>query len=167
MEMANLSGTGRISSDPSAHAVPGQHKAIDYFKKLARQDLIMINGHSKQAVLLTAGEFPIIVYSDIARTEELKRKGAPVEWVSTEPHVTVLVTASITREAKHPAAARLFMNYLASDEGQKEVISMDKPPALPKFQPEYLRGVNLFPADWTLSDSFEEYNKTYREIFWK
>ncbi|MET0691170.1 MAG: hypothetical protein ABWZ38_09065, partial [Candidatus Binatia bacterium] len=29
------------------------------------------------------------------------------------------------------------------------------------------RGVNLFPADWTLSDSYEEHNKTYREIFWK
>lgn len=144
----------------------GQQKAVDYFKKLARQDLIMVNGHSKQAVLLTAGEFPIIVYSDIARTEELKRKGAPVEWVRTEPYVTVLVSASITREAKHPAAARLFMNYLASDEGQKAVLNMDKPPALPQFQPEYLRGLNLFPADWTLSDSFEEYNKTYREIFW-
>ena len=38
---------------------------------------------------------------------------------------------------------------------------------LPKFQPDYLRGVNLFPADWTLSDSYEEHNKIYREIFWK
>jgi iron(III) transport system substrate-binding protein len=145
----------------------GQPKGIEYFKRLARQDLILVNGHSKQAILLTAGEFPIIMYSDIARTEELKRKGAPVEWVHTEPHITVLVSAAITREARHPAAARLFMNYLAADEGQKEVLSMDKPPALPKFQPEYLRGVNLFPADWALSDSYEEYNKTYREIFWK
>jgi iron(III) transport system substrate-binding protein len=145
----------------------GQQKGLDYFKRLARQDLILINGHSKQAVLLTAGEFPIIMYSDIARTEELKRKGAPVEWVRAEPHITVLVSAAITREARHPAAARLFMNYLASDEGQKEVLNMDKPPALPKFQPEYLRGVNLYPADWTLSDTYEEYNKTYREIFWQ
>jgi ABC-type Fe3+ transport system substrate-binding protein len=145
----------------------GQTKALDYFKRLARQDLILVNGHSKQAVLLTAGEFPIIIYSDIARTEELKRKGAPVEWVRAEPHITVLVSAAITREARHPAAARLFMNYLAAEEGQREVLSMDKPPALPKFQPDYLRGVNLFPADWTLSDSYEEYNKTYREIFWK
>lgn len=145
----------------------GQPKGIDYFKRLARQDLILVNGHSKQAILLTAGEFPIIMYSDIARTEELKRKGAPVEWVRAEPHITVLVSAAITREARHPAAARLFMNYLAADEGQKEVLSMDKPPALAKFQPEYLRGVKLFPADWTLSDSYEEYNKTYREIFWK
>jgi hypothetical protein len=58
------------------------------------------------------------------------------------------------------------MNYLASDEGQKEILSIDKPPALPKFRPDYLRGVNLYPADWTLSDSYEEYNKLYREIFW-
>lgn len=145
----------------------GQQKALDYFKRLARQDPILVNGHSKQAVLLTAGEFPIIIYSDIARTEELKRRGAPVEWVRAEPHITVLVSAAITREARHPAAARLFMNYLAADEGQKAVLSMDKPPALPKFQPDYLRGVNLFPADWTLSDTFEEYNKLYREIFWQ
>lgn len=173
-DLLNPRWKGQISLEREEYLVTqshahflGQQKAVDYFKKLARQDLIMINGHSKQAVLLTAGEFPLIVYSDIARTEELKRKAAPVEWVRAEPHITVLVTASITREAKHPAAARLFMNYLASDEGQKAVLSMDKPPALPKFQPDYLRGVNLYPADWTLSDTYEEYNKLYREIFWK
>ena len=97
----------------------------------------------------------------------MKRKGAPIDWVRAEPHITVLVSAAITREAKHPAAARLFMNYLASDEGQKEILNIDKPPALPKFQPDYLRGVKFFPADWTLSDSYEEHNKIYREIFWK
>src|SRR5581483_10056857 len=70
-----------------------------------------------------------------------------------EPHITVLVSAAVAREARHPAAARLFMNYLASDEGQKEILNIDKPPALPKFQPDYLRGVKLFPADWTLSDN--------------
>ena len=89
----------------------GRQKAIEYFKRLAQQDLVLINGHSNQAMLLTAGEFPIIIYSDIARTEELKRKGAPIEWVRTEPHITVLVSAAITREARHPAAARLFMNF--------------------------------------------------------
>jgi iron(III) transport system substrate-binding protein len=165
---------GRISLEREEYLVTqahmqylGQQKGIEYFKKLAQQELVLVNGHSNQAMLLTAGEFPIIVYSDIARTEELKRKGAPIEWVRAEPHITVLVSAAITREARHPAAARLFMNYLASDEGQKEILNIDKPPALPKFQPDYLRGVKLFPADWTLSDSYEEHNKIYREIFWK
>jgi iron(III) transport system substrate-binding protein len=173
-DLLNPRWKGQISLEREEYLVTqshvqylGQSKAIEYFKRLARQDPILVNGHSKQAVLLTAGEFPIIIYSDIARTEELKRKGAPVEWVRAEPHITVLVSAAITREAKHPAAARLFMNYLAADEGQKEVLSMDKPPALPKFQPDYLRGVNLYPADWTLSDTYEEHNKLYREIFWK
>lgn len=165
---------GRISLEREEYLVTqahmqflGKQKAVEYFKKLAQQDLLLVNGHSNQAMLLTAGEFPIIVYSDIARTEELKRKGAPIDWVRAEPHITVLVSAAITREARHPAAARLFMNYLASDEGQKEILNIDKPPALPKFQPEYLRGVNFFPADWALSDSYEEHNKIYREIFWK
>jgi iron(III) transport system substrate-binding protein len=165
---------GRLSLEREEYLVTqahmqylGKQRALEYFKKLAQQDLVLINGHSNQAMLLTAGEFPVIIYSDIARTEELKRKGAPIEWVKAEPHITVLVSAAITRDAKHPAAARLFMNYLASDEGQRQVLNIDKPPAIPKFQPEYLRGVNLFPADWTLSDSYEEHNKIYREIFWK
>ncbi|SRR5581483_5664105 len=165
---------GRISLEREEYLVTQAHlqylgpqKGVEYFKKLAQQDLILVNGHSNQAMLLTAGEYPIIIYSDIARTEELKRKGAPIEWVRAEPHITVLVSAAVAREARHPAAARLFMNYLASDEGQKEILNIDKPPALPKFQPDYLRGVKLFPADWTLSDNYEEHNKLYREIFWK
>jgi iron(III) transport system substrate-binding protein len=173
-DLLNSKWKGRISLEREEYLVTqahmqylGQPKALEYFKKLAQQDLMLVNGHSNQAMLLTAGEFPIIIYSDIARTEELKKKGAPIDWVRAEPHITVLVSAAITREALHPAAARLFMNYLASDEGQKEVLNIDKPPALPKFQPDYLRGVNFFPADWTLSDSYEEYNKLYREIFWK
>ena len=173
-DLLNPKWKGQISLEREEYLVTqshlqhmGQANGIEYFKRLARQDPILVNGHSKQAVLLTAGEFPIIIYSDIARTEELKRKGAPIEWVRAEPHITVLVSAAITREARHPAAARLFMNYLAADEGQKEVIAMDKPPALPKFQPEYLRGVKLYPADWALSDTYEEYNKLYRDIFWK
>lgn len=172
-DLLNPKWKGQISLEREEYLVTqshmqymGQAKGIEYFKRLARQDPILVNGHSKQAVLLTAGEFPIIIYSDIARTEELKRKGAPIDWVRAEPHITVLVSAAITREARHPAAARLFMNYLAADEGQKEVIAMDKPPALPKFQPEYLRGVKLYPADWALSDTYEEYNKLYRDIFW-
>jgi iron(III) transport system substrate-binding protein len=173
-DLLNAKWKGQISLEREEYLVTqshmqylGQQKGVEYFKRLARQDPILVNGHSKQAVLLTAGEFPIIIYSDIARTEELKRKGAPVDWVRAEPHITVLVSAAITREPRHPAAARLFMNYLAADEGQKEVLSMDKPPAMPKFQPEYLRGVNLFPADWALSDTYEKYNKLYREIFWR
>jgi iron(III) transport system substrate-binding protein len=172
-DLLNPKWKGQISLEREEYLVTqshmqylGQAKGIEYFKRLARQDPILVNGHSKQAVLLTAGEFPVIIYSDIARTEELKRKGAPIEWVRAEPHITVLVSAAITREARHPAAARLFMNYLAADEGQKAVIAMDKPPALPKFQPEYLRGVKLYPADWALSDTYEEYNKLYRDIFW-
>jgi iron(III) transport system substrate-binding protein len=145
----------------------GKDKAVDYFRKLARQDLALVKGHSQQTVLLSAGEFSLVVYNDIARTEEYKKKGAPVNWVDAEPHITVVVAAGMTRESKHPAAAKLFLDFVASQAGQKEVLAMEKPPALPKFTPDYLKGVQLYPVDWTLSDSFEEHNKLFREIFWK
>jgi iron(III) transport system substrate-binding protein len=173
-DLLNPKWQGQISLEREEYLVTQAHaqylgaaRATEYFKKLARQNLVLVNGHSNQGMLLAAGEFPIIAYSDIARTEELKKKGAPVEWVRAEPHITVLVSAALTRESRHPAAARLFMNYLAGDEGQREILNIDKPPALPKFRPDYLSGVNLYPADWTLSDAYEEHNKLYREIFWQ
>lgn len=57
------------------------HAQDDLIAK-AQSERVLINGHSNQAMLLTAGEFPVIIYSDIARTEELKRKSAPSEWVT-------------------------------------------------------------------------------------
>ena len=165
---------GRMSLEKEEYLVTqahlnylGKDKAVDYFRKLARQDLALVKGHSQQTVLLSAGEFSLVVYNDIARTEEYKKKGAPVNWVDAEPHITVVVAAGMTRESKHPAAAKLFLDFVASEAGQREVLAMEKPPALPKFRPDYLKGVRLYPVDWTLSDSFEEHNKLFREIFWK
>jgi iron(III) transport system substrate-binding protein len=165
---------GRMSLEKEEYLVTqahlnylGKDKAVDYFRKLARQDLALVKGHSQQTVLLSAGEFSLVVYNDIARTEEYKKKGAPVNWVDAEPHITVVVAAGMTRGSKHPAAAKLFLDFVASEAGQKEVLAMEKPPALPKFRPDYLKGVRLYPADWTLSDTFEEHNKLFREIFWK
>src|SRR5689334_13754754 len=52
---------GRISLEREEYLVTqahlqylGQQKGIEYFKKLAQQDLVMVNGHSNQAMLLTA-----------------------------------------------------------------------------------------------------------------
>jgi iron(III) transport system substrate-binding protein len=139
----------------------GKERALDFFRKLARQDLALVKGHSQQTVLLSAGEFPLVVYNDIARSEEYKRKGAPVKWVDAEPHITVVVAAGMFKSSRHPSAAKLFLNFVASDEGQKEVLAMEKPPVLPKFRPDYLTGVQLYPVDWTLSDNYEDHNKLF------
>ena len=73
-----------------------------------------------------------------------------VPWLSTEvsaqeelaePYITVVVAAAMTRESKHPAAAKLFLDFIAAEPGQKEVLAMDKPPALAKLRPDYLKGV--------------------------
>ena len=165
---------GRMSLEQEEYLVTqahlaylGKEKAVDYFRKLAQQDLRLVKGHSQQTVLLSAGEFALNIYNDIARTEEYRKKGAPVAWVDAEPHITVVVAAAMTRTGRNPNAAKLFLDFVASEAGQKEVVAMEKPPALPKYRQEFLKGVRLFPADWSLSDSFEDHNKVFREIFWK
>jgi len=61
-DLLNAKWKGQISLEREEYLVTqshmqylGHNRAIDYFKRLSRQDLILVNGHSKQAVLLTAG----------------------------------------------------------------------------------------------------------------
>ena len=65
-----------------------------------------------------AGEFPVAI-PRAHRIEDARSKGAPVDW-STEanPIVISIHPAGISERAAHPAAARIFYNFLASVEGQ-------------------------------------------------
>ena len=51
MERSDVTGKRRIPGDPSAHAILGKQRALDCLRKLARQDLDLVKGHSQQAVL--------------------------------------------------------------------------------------------------------------------
>ena len=42
-----------------------------------------------------------------------------MSWVDAEPHITVVVAAGMFKSSRHPNAAKLFLNFVASDEGQK------------------------------------------------
>src|ERR1051325_10951880 len=61
-------------------------------RALAKQDIQWRKGHTLIAQLMTAGEFPLgVIYAH--RVEELKQRGAPVEWVNTVNPIVVTVNA--------------------------------------------------------------------------
>ena len=47
------------------------------------------------------------------------KKGAPVDWIPMEPATVTLSTLSVLEQAPHPNAAKLFMDFVISREGQE------------------------------------------------
>jgi iron(III) transport system substrate-binding protein len=147
----------------------GKEKTDRYMEALAKQDIQWRKGHTLIAQLMAAGEFPVgIVYAH--RIEDMKKKGAPVEWVNTpQPIVVSLSRVAISAEPKHPAAAKLFTDFLLSTEGQEMQRAFGFVPARPdveapspKMAPAKLK-LKAVPEDF--GTRANEYGQEFRRIF--
>ena len=95
------------------------------------------SGHTEIDNLLPAGEFAVTFASHSYRLATLKyERNAPVDWVKD---VIILDLAGMALASKppHPNAARLFMEWLVSPEGQTAVAGTGRPPASTKVPLKY------------------------------
>jgi iron(III) transport system substrate-binding protein len=150
--------------------IMGRDKGLDFMKKFAGQNLQMRKGHTLLAQLVAAGESAIatVVYSN--RVERMKATGAPIEWVRFKgPTITVINAISIPDKAPHPNAARLFVDFALSREGQGLLRAQRRIPGrsdVPPDPPSLTQGLKLFPA--RPEGMIENYNDTvarFDEIF--
>lgn len=150
--------------------IMGRDKGLDYMKKFAGQNLQMRKGHTLLAQLVAAGEIAIatVVYSN--RVERMKASGAPVEWVRFKgPTITAINAIAIPEKAPHPNAARLFVDFVLSKEGQSLLRGLRRIPARTDILPDpptLTKGLNLYPA--RPEGMIENYNETvarFDEIF--
>jgi iron(III) transport system substrate-binding protein len=96
----------------------GQEKAIAYFKGIARQEPVFLRGNTNRANMVSVGERALtFVYAQVI--ERMKQTGAPVDWIPLEPVAVEVNPAMISAKAPHPNAARLFVDYLLSKDGQE------------------------------------------------
>jgi iron(III) transport system substrate-binding protein len=136
LELLEAQWQGRIAMDESdvewyASMVEyfGREKGESFMRALARQNPTFRRGHSLLFSLLVAGDFPLalVLASEI---DQAKKKGAPVDWVrSTEPIVASPSLIAVSAKAPHPHAARLFVDFMLSFEGQSAVRERGRVPA--------------------------------------
>jgi putative spermidine/putrescine transport system substrate-binding protein len=95
--------------------VPG----VDFFKKLkAAGNLLPVD---PTPATIASGQTPVVIdwdYLNVAQTDALKGK---IDWKVVVPQNAVVGSyyiQSINKDAPHPAAARLWQEYLYSPEGQ-------------------------------------------------
>lgn len=135
-------------------AQPGaweKEKVRKYISRLAANKPQIINGHTQAVALLAAGEFAIAAEVYLYRVRMLMKKGAPVDWARVNP---VLFTGSafiLSKNAPHPNAAYLWLDWIFSDEGNKavdEITGKGNPfPGSGTQQAEAIKGLSYVGRD--------------------
>lgn len=108
----------------------GEARGVRYFQDLvAKNGLSVRVGHSVLTNMVASGEVPLALTVHSYMPEQLKRKGAPIDWFVLEPAVVRTNGVGVAQRAPHPNAALLFYDYLLSD-GQKLLADMAYIPAI-------------------------------------
>ncbi len=151
----------------------GENAGMDWLKKLARQEIVNTD-ITARAVLdqVIAGEYPIALSIFNHHAVLSAQKGAPVDWIKLEPIAAPMQVTSIVKNAPHPNAARLLLDFIASEEGQHVLAASDYLPAMPSVEaktpalkPE-AGGFNplYFPPDAFARDG-DMWQRVYNELF--
>lgn len=165
---------GRLIAEPrdlemllafAKYRFKSDEKAIDYWKKIAAQNVEFHKGHSQLAELLVAGQAAACLTCYSHHYPSRIRKGAPVNYMLSEGIASINGTA-IFKGAPHPNTALLFARWVASEEGQKAMSQGGRNPAHPKVEPtEKTRTEKTYFITAADLKEFPKYDKIWKEIF--
>ena len=107
----------------------GEERGLKFFRDLmATNGLSVRVGHPLLTTLVASGEVPLALTVYQYSPEQLKKKGAPIDWFAIEPAVAISDGMAVMKKAPHPHAALLFYDYLLSEEGNRQIAKLGYAP---------------------------------------
>ena len=146
----------------------GKEKGLKYMRELAKQNLMSRIGHDLIAQLVAAGEAALDIDIPAPSVDRVKKRGAPIDWVAFPPAPASLIGIGISSQPLHPYAARLYVDFVLSLEGQKTLAELGRYLArreLMQQQAAKARGLQMIAVNPELGENIVEYSKLMREIF--
>lgn len=113
----------------------GKEKAAELLRGIARQNPKIMRGRTLKAQLLAAGEMDGAVDQTEDSIIEMKKKGAPVDYLLLENTPVLTNPVLLAKNAPHLYAGGLFVDFLLSKEGQQAVVDLDYVPTRQEFKP--------------------------------
>jgi ABC-type Fe3+ transport system substrate-binding protein len=142
----------------------GEDRGLKLFREIAtRNGFSVRKGHTLLLNLVAAGEVPLALDVYNYKAEQLKNKGAPLDWFVIPPAIARANGIGIARRAPHPNAAVLFYDFMISD-AQFLLLERDFVPTSRKIKTK----LNQFPIKFVdpsdMLDHQEKWTKLYEEI---
>jgi iron(III) transport system substrate-binding protein len=113
----------------------GVDETVALFRAIAASNGFSVRkGHTLLANLVVAGEVPLALTVFNYTAEQLKRRGAPIDWFALAPVISMSNSIAVANAAPHPNAAALFLDFMLSDAqtilaGRDYVVTSRKVPA--------------------------------------
>jgi iron(III) transport system substrate-binding protein len=150
------------------YAELGQERAAKVFKDIVSKSGVSVRkGHTLLTQLVVSGEIPLALTVYNYKAEQLKGKGAPIDWFSIGPAIARPNGIGVARKAPHPHAAVLFYDFEIGPEGQKILAGRDFVPTSRKIDTP-LNKIPMKFVDARVSlDEFTKWEKLYAETFTK
>ena len=150
------------------YEVLGEEVWTDFMQRLGSHRL-RFGGYMQVQEMLASGEVAIHVAAYPNFIQPLKDRGAPVEWGTPSPIIWTGTSVNINKNAPHPNAARLLVDYMLSEETQALLGSLSMLPALrSEWSGDFkrLEGIPLYPQAHELeTDRFDFFQGKKRDFF--
>jgi iron(III) transport system substrate-binding protein len=146
----------------------GGDLGLEYFRRMVATNGMSVRlGHTLLTNMVVSGEVPLGLTVYNYMPQQLKKKGAPIDWIALEPAIARSNAVGIAVNAPHPGAARLFYDYLLGTEAQQHFVSMDYVPSNRNVQSP-LEGIEILQVDpGKTLDEAEKWNRLFTETFVK
>jgi iron(III) transport system substrate-binding protein len=176
-DLLNPKWAGKITMpDPTRHTTTAQFlwnlskfkgdKWLDYVRALAKQQPILVESLAPVTTTIIKGEAPV----GITYIKYVKQYKGPVHYVLMDKYLTDPNYMSLSAKTTRPNAAKLYIEYVVSPEGQKAAADEGEFPMLPGIVPPIKDAEKVVPGMVFMDNpSEEEFKKlmsgTFREIF--
>jgi ABC-type Fe3+ transport system substrate-binding protein len=151
----------------------GQERGMAYLRAFAKQKVANVPAAARQVLdQVIAGEYAIALQIFNHHAVISAKKGAPVDWIKMEPATGTLSVIGIQKNAPHPNAAKLLVDFIISKEGQQVYRDADyltADPAIPARDPElkpedgHFR-VKFFPPE-VIEDNLPKWKQIFDDLF--
>lgn len=145
----------------------GEAKGLQLFRDIvARNGLSVRKGHTLLTNLVASGEIPLALTVYNYKAEQLKNKGAAIEWFVIPPAIARPNGIGMARKAPHPYAAVLYYDFMLSD-AQPMLLKRDFVPTSKTVETNLNKVPLKFVDPKVILDESEKWTKLYDEIIGK
>ena len=176
-DLLNPKWMGKISiPDPTRHTTTAQFlwnlekfkgdKWLDYVRALAKQKPILVESLAPVTTTIIKGEAAV----GITYIKYIKQYKGPVNYIPMDKYLTDPNYLSLSAKSAHPNAAKLYIDFACSTEGQKEIAEDGEFVLAPNVYPPIKDAEKVAPRMVFMDNpSEDEFKKlmsgTFREIF--
>lgn len=176
-ELLNPKWTGKFSMpDPTRHTTTAQFlwnldkfkgdKWLDFVRALAKQQPILVESLAPVTTTIIKGEASV----GITYIKYVKQYKGPVSYVLMDKYLTDPNYMSLSAKAARPNAAKLYIDYACSPDGQRAIAEEGEFPMYPGIYPAIKDAEKVPPGMVFMDNPTEEefkklMNVTFRQIF--